>query len=117
MKNKKEFQLNIGLGNNPMSSSEIIAMLGVWFGTSGVLSWEEVDGEWEGATERTIVAHISSHQLRVGVIKIARFFCSEMAQDCIPIMWSDGSGILVYNDQHVGEKYEFSDDYFVQISA
>jgi hypothetical protein len=116
MNNKKEFQLNIGLNNNPKSTSEIIAMLEAWFGTSGILSWAEVDGEYKGDTEHTIVAHISSHQLRPIVVRLVKHFCGEMTQDCIPIMWSDGYGVLVYNEQHVGEKYEFDAKFFIQIN-
>ncbi len=68
-------------------------------------------GKWEGADEETLVATFDTDL--PDVREFVERLCGWCTQTAIAVK-VDGVGDLVYNEGHEGERYDFSDDYFIE---
>lgn len=105
-------KLNIGLENNPYT------FFGVAFTTRIELeamidkSREEV-GEYNGEPERTVVLGLTSPYVETSILKKVELLTKKFTQECIAVKIND-VGYLVYNPEYTGEKFEFSNEYFIE---
>jgi len=105
----KRVTINIGMGNNPYEKMQ--NELADYFRVKHGASTKYAVGKWEGADEPTLVAvfHTDRNDVREFIEKL----CGWTTQTAIAVK-VDGVGDLVYNEGHEGERYEFSDEYFIE---
>lgn len=113
-------RLNIGLASHGISESIICRMLinaidGSYCGENKVLSWERRmsdGGNWD--PEPVFVPEIevgNVDRLKSGLAAL----CDVLGEDSIAVAIlspSVGSGVLIWNSNYSGEKYDFNLDYF-----
>ena len=97
------------MGNNPYEKMQ--NELADYFRVKHGASTKYAVGKWEGADEETLVATFDTElpDVRQFIEKL----CGWTNQIAIAVK-VDGVGDLVYNENHEGERYEFSDDYFIE---
>lgn len=116
----KQFTINIGLNNNPLAikkadgnyslSQELIeSLLKLAFSYSSPFYRIET-GKWEGADEPTFIGYVDANEETID--DKVRLLCDIMTQVCIPYA-SESKSNLVYESYYTGEKYDFSNDYFI----
>ncbi len=105
----KRVTINIGMGNNPYETkaNDFADYFRVRFGAM----CRYAIGKWEGANENTLVIYFETDE---DVVDFTKKLCGWTNQTAIAVK-VDGVGDLVYNEGHEGERYGFSDDYFIEL--
>jgi hypothetical protein len=112
---KSTFEMNIGLGNNPMDFDQITRHFelnpefGAFFFGLG-------QSTYEGKQEPTV--HIIMHNtLRYSYfIQRVEALCKLMKQDCIAVK-INGQGVLVYNPDYEGSLHTFDPSLWLDKTA
>lgn len=101
--------MNIGMGNNPYETmlNDFADFFRVRFGAM----CRYAIGKWEGANENTLVIQFDTDE---DVVEYTERLCDWTKQTAIAVK-VDGDGDLVYNKGHKGDRYEFSDEYFIDL--
>lgn len=116
----KQFTINIGLHNNPfaviredgkysMVQKNIQRLLNLAFEHSSDFYRIET-GKWDGADEPTFVGYVEADEYTID--KKVQLLCDIMTQICIPYDSAFQSN-LVYQSFWNGEKFDFSNEYFI----
>lgn len=116
----KTFTLNIGLNNNPLVAKRndgapsivqetILNLLKLAFPYASELYRIET-GEWDNDKEPTLVAYVDAEESTID--RKVQLLCDIMTQICIPYA-SDSKSNLVYQTDWNGEKFDFSNEYFI----
>lgn len=63
-------------------------------------------GEWQGVTERTLIAKIGAKKFRE-----LESICNELQQEAIAYKAGRRTG-LIFNTGYTGERYQFNQNYF-----
>lgn len=116
----QQFTINIGLNNNPLTAKrndghpsiaqeQILNLLQLAFPYASNLYRIET-GKWEGADEPTFIGYVDADPETID--DKVRLLCDIMTQVCIPYA-SESKSNLVYESHYIGEKYNFSNDYFI----
>ena len=103
----KSIEINIGLNNNPMSYCDVKNLLSEKYGANV----QQQVGEYNGDIEPTAVAVFDIPD-DYNIVQAIEKICIEMTQQCIAVK-VDGEGFLVYEPSWEGERYDFSDEYFL----
>ena len=104
-------KLNIGLENNPYTYQKVDAFINWTYGIPRVA--RQQTGEYNGEPERTAVFLTSSIDNVETILKTVETLTELFTQDCIAVKIND-VGYLVYNPEYKGEKFEFSNEYFIE---
>lgn len=106
------FDLNIGFGDNPYTTSEIIEWLDKLFETDSLTKFRKHLGQYKGKTEPTLVVRTNTYDdLSVIVSKIAGL-SALLNQESIAIK-SDAFELLVYQPRFPEhKKIKFDNTYF-----
>jgi hypothetical protein len=68
---------------------------------------------WEGATERVLVFKTNAGRLSsLAISSILSMLCLSLNQDAIAFKLN-GEGFLAFNPNYSGERYTFSEEYFI----
>ena len=108
----KPIQLNIGLENNPIDNiggiiEELRKNPKVTLGST-----EQVNGEYLGEVERTVVVDAKYDGTPAQFKKYIEELSAGLTQEAIGTTF-DGTGDLVYDPKFKGEKYTFDPEFFV----
>lgn len=93
--------LNIGLNNNPRTINEIIAYI-------QPIHYRIDVGEYVGEVEPTLVIAYDEDDIDIEEM------CVWMTQECIAAK-VNGKGLMIFNPGYDGEKFEFNQDYFIEL--
>ena len=109
--------LNIGLESHGIGASVVKSMLRNAIGNDNKITSSETllsdGGNWD--PELVLVPEIDVHdvdRLKSGLVAL----CDVLGEDSIAVAILSptiGNGILVWNSNYTGEKYDFNLDYFV----
>lgn len=116
----KQFTLNIGLNNNPLAEKNInggissvqetiFKLLKLAFPYVSEFYRIEI-GEWDNDKEPTLVIYVDADESTID--SKVQLLCDIMTQICIPYA-SDSKSNLVYQSFWNGEKFDFSNEYFI----
>lgn len=117
--------LNIGLNNNPYTAEEVKDILLFKVFPSNVMEFRAAVGKYEGGDEPTLIVKISDVNPDTEYwTALVELMCERFTQECIPyklVNKLENGGIevthkeLVYDRAFEGERYEFSDEYFIEM--
>ena len=112
------YKLNIGLDNK--SLSKVVENLnnyrGYLFNNYNV---NVSIGEYNGVKELTAIVDIDAQNHNFEKIqKLCKMLCKNLDQECIAASlytdnYGQNNGLLIYNDNHKGDKYVFNSQYFL----
>lgn len=106
--------LNIGLENNPKSPEGVLEVIEALFCFTELVEQRTQDGQFNGNDENTLVVELDSG-LDVGTLRLnIELLCEVLTQESIAVKFN-GKGELVFNPEFKGERYEFNEDYFLNI--
>ena len=112
------YKLNIGLNNNNLSKlvESLNNYRGYLFNNYNVnLSC----GEYNGVKELTAIVSIdASNNNYEKIEKLCKMLCTSLNKECIAAslytdQYGQNNGMLIYNDNHVGERSVFNSSYFL----
>jgi len=112
------YKLNIGLNNNNLS--KLVENLNNY--RSYLFNDYNVNlshGEYNGVKELTAIVSINSLNYNYeNVEKLCKMLCTSLNQECIAVSiytdeYGQNNGMLIYNDNYVGEKSVFNSSYFL----
>lgn len=109
---KRVVRLNIGLNNNPYDAVDIVALLN--FLKVEVDRADVVEGEYNGDCEPTLVVRALTIHGPFVLDAIVETLTSDLTQECIAYKLG-GKGVLKYNPNYEGDRYDFDDNYFLEI--
>ncbi len=122
------FIMNLGLENNPNydgTTESIGNIITIIQETTGfvVRAEEVVVSEYDGNEERTLILSGNHRTIKGGgqhrvVEDETDTLCTIFDQECIAVKsgWFNEKKTLVYNRRFKGDKFEFNDEYFVELS-
>lgn len=105
-------KLNIGLENNPKTISELTDLLKIKWIVINNLAIKE--GEFNGNPERTLVIEGETKLKKEFILKMIEHICKVATQESIAVK-INGEGILVFNPEYKGERYEFNENFFINL--
>jgi hypothetical protein len=109
-----EAVLNIGLNNNPKSPEGILEVIEALFSFTELSEHRIEMGEFNGNPENTLIVELDS-RLNAEWMRInIEILCEQLTQESIAVKFN-GKGELVFNPAYKGERYEFNEDYFLNI--
>ena len=109
-----EAVLNIGLENNPKGPEGVLEVIEALFSFTELAESRVEMGEFNGNPERTLIVELDS---RLGVESLRlniELLCDILTQESIAVKFN-GKGELIFNPAYNGERYEFNEDYFLNI--
>lgn len=110
-----EFQMNIGLNNNPLSMHDIATILK---NTPGMRSFQfkHTDSMYNDIDEPTMVV-IGRFDISFDFENQVKALCMMLTQECIAVLtttFCSTEGKLIYNPEFKGKKQSFDMKYFVK---
>lgn len=105
-----KIKLNIGLENNPLTTTDITQIL--WLNGFYHIKSRIHMSTYLGNPERTLA--IESNYLRNEdqLIRVIKALCLMLTQECIAVT-VNGVGSLVYDPTFKGEQIKFNSEYFI----
>lgn len=108
----KNYTLNIGLENNPLTVDQILDIISNR--TAGATIFNRLHlGEYNGNPERTLIVNFNSYKSTFAMVHFVEELCNICTQECIPVKTKNFNK-LVYNLNFAGGKFDFNPDYFIE---